>query len=401
MKRNLICFLLALLVCMLGCTGAAMDEQPAASVQTERIVLHEDGNHTFTDNICTECGYVDMSDMNAENALRAYGYYHTDADGSHTVNMNDTILFGSYPQGTVTENTDALSAFLTDAWTDYGYYANGEVAALMFYQDVEYNGDRYRAVRIDGNKPYYIDLSATEENSYVFQNGYTAGNVYFFRFEPIEWRVLDFANGEALLQSVKCLDGQSFSGAYDVQKPMYYNKGTEIFLNDWESSYIRAYLNDTFYNAAFSDAEKGFITMQTLCNSDTSFDPENTFSKSQNDTTDSVYLLSYQDILNPLYGFADVKGGANGSVTVMKTGTDYAKSQGVRTSIQSANENGEPCSWWMLRSAGGKSFSVCGISKTGELTNSKTAEFTTSASDGICTYTAEGIAPAVTIKIGK
>ena len=69
MRRKVICLLLTLLLCALGCTGAAPDEQPTASGQAQRTVLHEDGNHTFSDNVCTECGYVDMSGTSAESAF--------------------------------------------------------------------------------------------------------------------------------------------------------------------------------------------------------------------------------------------------------------------------------------------------------------------------------------------
>lgn len=361
------------------------------------------GAHSMDGDACAVCGYMDMSALGQEEALAAYGYYHVDTDGSHTVNTNDFILFGSYPQTRETddERIASLGEQLGNTWTDYGYYAAGQQQELMSWQDVELDGVRYRAVNVTGYRPYYTDLAASAENCYAASNGYVPGEVYFFRYEPIRWRVLCYQNGEAMLNSVQCLDGQSFQNTYEKDGSILYNPGIETYANDWGESYIRAFLNSDFYSWAFNEAEQSRVTEQTLNNSATGYSAENTFAADQKDTQDRVYLLSYADLFNTAYGFADVKGNANGDVSVCKTGSDYALSQGMRTSQQASNADGDPCSWWMLRSAGGKSFSMCGVSKNGEVTKANTVMFGEAAADGIVTYTAEGITPVVNITLGK
>lgn len=384
-------FILILLSTIIAAGLAACSGEPAEPDKSspEREVLHEDGNHSFDGKTCTECGYIDMSGMEIDAAIAQYGYFHVDTDGSNTVNTGDTVYFGSYPKTRVDED---LSAYLMGSWTDYGYYANMEKAELMSYMDFTVDEVKYRAVKIDGNKPYYTDLAATEEKSYVAQNGYTAGNVYFFKFEPIEWRVLDYANGEAMLNTVRCVDGQSYKAVYFKDGSVYYgDEAKTVYANDWENSDIRAFLNGSFTDWAFDSAERALLVTKTLDNT-ASYDPENTFAKDQKVTDDKVYLLSWADLNNELYGFTG---------SLIKTGTDYAESQGLRTSQQSANENGESASWWSLRSSGGKSFTICGVNKYGEATKSNTTMYSDSATDGVVTYTAEGISPVVNIKIGK
>ncbi|MCH5315609.1 MAG: hypothetical protein J1E81_06825 [Eubacterium sp.] len=363
------------------------------------------GAHSYDGKECSVCGYVDMSDMTAGAAIAQYGYYHVDADDSHTVNTGDHIHFGSYPQAEVKDGelTATLAGKLSSSgWTSYGYYAEGALNdGLMSYQDVTDGDAKYRAVKIDGYRPFYTDLAATSANSIVYENGYRTGNIYWFAFAPIEWRVLDYGNGEAMLNTADCIDSQSYNNTYDKNGAQYYNKGTEIFSNEWEHSAIRSYLNGTFFNTAFSSAEQAKMVQKTLSNSDTGFNATSNYSVSQRDTNDKVYLLSYQDLLNKSYGFPNDMMHDNNDpadLSVCKLGTDYALCQGARTSVQS------PGSWWMLRSAGGKSFSICGVTKYGSITNSNTASYTpgnNTKTEGIAFNTSEGVSPVVNIKIGK
>jgi hypothetical protein len=340
-----------------------------------------------------------MSKLDKQTAISTYGYYHEDIDGSKTVNLNDKIWFGSYPQQQVEDSATlaALNDSATTSWTSYGYYVSGEKSDVMSYQDVTIDGNKYRGVKIDDYRPYYTDMASTE--NYIEGNGFTKGNVYWFAFSPIEWRVLDNVDGTVMLNSVDCLDGQSFNNTYDKNGTQYFNKGTQVYSNDWEGSYIRDWLNSSFISWAFTSEEQSKLVAQTLDNKNSSYDAESTYAASQNNTTDKVYLLSYKDLYNSNYGFPDVTNANHTSLndaTVCKEGTAYSHSQGARASVQAAG------SWWMLRTAGGKSFSVCGISKYGDITKSNTVTYpVTAATDGICFYTAEGISPVINIKIGK
>ncbi|MGN1061084.1 MAG: DUF6273 domain-containing protein [Candidatus Coproplasma sp.] len=363
------------------------------------------GSHSYDGDTCSVCGYVNMRGMTQEEAISLYGYYHIDVDSSNTVNVNDVIYFGSYPQQRVKEQS-IISALETASegseWTDYGYYSEGGKSDMMFCMDVTLEGEKFRGVKIDESRPSRTDGNSS--SSYTAENGYTQG-VYWFKFSPIEWRVLGFENGEALLNSVRCLDSQAYRNTVVKDGLVYYaDEAKTIYSNNWENSDVRAWLNDNFYSTSFTASERNKIVAKTLDNKNTSFDATSKYNSAQNATTDMVYLLSYTDILNADYGFPTslVTGSGHASIedlTVCKTGTDYALCQGLRTSAQSANANGEPCSWWMLRSAGGTSFSLCGVSKYGLLSKSNASTFTDE--DAIVVGTNSGISPAITLKIGK
>lgn len=91
---------------------------------------------------------------------------------------------------------------------------------------------------------------------------------YFFENEkdiqPIEWMVLDNQNDELLLLSNFCLDVIHY---FDQTIPYDYT-GTI----SWENSHLRDWLNDKFYNQAFTKKEKKRI-VETVIVTDESLDP--------------------------------------------------------------------------------------------------------------------------------
>lgn len=363
------------------------------------------GEHTYEGNVCTVCGYVDMTGLSEEEAFSSYGYYHIDDDGSHTVNTGDKIYFGSYPQTKVTQSELLEELNSAEAvWHSYGYYADGAVNDnLMSYADVTLNGTKYRGVKIEEYRSSRTDGSP--EKNYISSNGYEQGFTYWFGYSAIEWRVLNYENGEVMLNAVKCIDSQAMINSVVKDGMVYYaDAAMTAYSNNWEKSDIRAWLNGEFLTVAFTAEEQAKIVMQTLDNVNTGYSATSKYTAGQNDTQDKVYLLSYEDILNADYGYPvdKVTGSGHESIldlTVCKTGTDYADCQGLRTSAQSQNANGEACSWWMLRSAGGTSFSVCGVNKYGLLSKSNTTTFTDE--DAVVVGTNSGISPAVNLKIGK
>ncbi len=95
--------------------------------------------------------------------------------------------------------------------------------------------------------------------------------------QPIKWRVLSVEeDGTALLLADKLLDMQPF------------DKNGK---NDWEACTLRTWLNSTFLNAAFTEAEQEAIAETEL------------ETESAATVTDNIYLLSLEDVSNPEYGF--------------------------------------------------------------------------------------------------
>ncbi|MBQ4073544.1 MAG: hypothetical protein IJD50_07515 [Clostridia bacterium] len=261
------------------------------------------------------------------------------------------IYFGIYPQSKVTDS--ALKSTLTGSagalptssnsgsWTSYGYYIDGSVSNFMWYIDKEYDGEKYRGVYFTSYRPCFMP-SSSSFNSGQDDNGYSTGNVYWFKYEPIKWRMLSENDGKALMLAELILDSQEFYPS----SSSHTENGKTIYANNWEYSTIRKWLNETFYNVAFNDLQKALIVGTELDNKTTAHNgSSNSYATCQNNTTDKVFLLSYKDMLNPSYGFSSSSG--NYDTAMLKKTSDYAQVQGAYTSTDSSFlGNG----WWWLRS---------------------------------------------------
>lgn len=117
--------------------------------------------------------------------------------------------------------------------------------------------------------------------------------------EDIEWIVLSRDGNKLLLISKMALD----------QKP--YNEKKENVT--WETCSLRKWLNESFYNDAFDEEDKGYI-VSTSVTADKN--PEYNTTPG-NDTKDNVFLLSIAEYQKY---FASVKG-------IMVKGTEYALSK--------------------------------------------------------------------------
>ncbi len=97
--------------------------------------------------------------------------------------------------------------------------------------------------------------------------------------EPIEWFILDMEDGQATLLSVYLLDGHRYHPE-DVDKIT------------WEDCGMRAWLNDDFLNAAFTEAEQKHIAVTNVVNEDNPIFG----TPGGNDTSDKIWLLSLGDL---------------------------------------------------------------------------------------------------------
>ena len=270
----------------------------------------------------------------------------------------DLIEFGSYPQTKVTDDT--LADALNDAagtWMSYDYYtgtgrpSDGQMHSddYMEYCDVTYAGEMYRGVRMTQYRSLRSSMAATADDSNQDENGYYIGRTYWFRYEPIVWRVLDPAKG--LVVSENILDAQTFHNyyIYSAEKMQYYGDPECLYhANNYAHSDIRDWLTDeadahSFYNTAFTAAQQDAITLTELSNladrrptSKVNYDAES--------TTDTVFLLSGAEMRNDAYGLYDAAGFPEGS-------TDYAACQGMPSGASSSN--------WILRSAVYLDYGIC------------------------------------------
>ena len=249
--------------------------------------------------------------------------------------VNEKYQFGSYPQSKVIDdvlisslNTSAgalPSSSDSQSWTDYGYYISGYVSSYMWYIDLVNEEDEYRGVYFTTYRPYYTSLTSSSLNSFQPGNGYSTSLVYWFKYEPITWRVLDVINDEAFLMADLVLDSQDYHYSDDGRTV----GGSTVYSNNYEHSHIRSRLNDNFYNTAFSLNEKEQIINTTVENSTISTGYDSNEYACTN-TSDKVFLLSYAEATSTAYEL-------NINSSRMLQPSAYAQSQGAN-------------SFWWLRS---------------------------------------------------
>jgi len=150
---------------------------------------------------------------------------------------------------------------------------------------------------------------------------------------PLQWLVLQNSDGELFVLSEKIVDCRRYHG--------------EHVGITWHECDLRRWLNETFYNAAFSAAEEKLI-QTTHCTDNGEGSP---------DTEDKVFLLSVAEIK----AFTDARDGSDTAVRRRTIGTEFArapKPDGCRLYVYDKGvekdytvENGQKlgCSWWWTR----------------------------------------------------
>ena len=168
--------------------------------------------------------------------------------------------------------------------------------------------------------------------------------------EPIKWRVLNVNGNDAFLISDEVLDEQTY-----IYNWKYVT---------WENSDIRDWLNSTFMGNAFTQEEQKAILQTNVVNEKISSDGLD----AGNNTTDYLYLLSNQELTNPLYGFCgDGKLNSNTRVAYETnygkciarnfTGIDVDADKEHAGEDSTGGESGED--WWTRSSGKGKRYYNC------------------------------------------
>lgn len=266
---------------------------------------------------------------------------------SFAVSAEDkTVQLGSYPQSRVTdgETLEKLNG-LSVKWLSYGYFSgNGSKGSaksgdFMKYADVTLGGEKYRAVKIDDYRPLYTHKKSSSK-TYQKMNGYLKGNVYWFKYEPLKWKVL---GGSGILMCVNIIDSQPFNNAVFKIGGAYYNSASgTAYAHDYAESTIRKWLNNDFYSTAFTESEKAKLE-EYAC--EMQYYPRN---KPHGEMTvnDKVFMLSRIEATDKSLGFKSSMYSADPARRAK--GTDYAQSQGLHVLEFSflPNHYGNSC-WWL------------------------------------------------------
>ena len=260
-------------------------------------------SHNYEDGYCTVCGKV----------------------GSKYTRDGDYIYFGEYPQTIKADNVTVTST--TDS---RGYYLGS-----------------------DGF--YYSKVTATPYGSdFTFSTGatVTSGEVYYFKVEPIRWRILSTDGETALILCDSIIAKMAYQPDYYESGDNYYTTAngapSGTYANNYKYSEVRRWLNDNFYNTAFSELQRELILTTEVDNSAKSTNPHETlWNNGVNDyacenTSDKIFLLSTEEATDGAYGFS----ASNGFETVRRMLTsDYSRATGAYMSTSALYYgNGR---WWL------------------------------------------------------
>lgn len=174
---------------------------------------------------------------------------------------------------------------------------------------------------------YKALLESAEIGKPIYFGAYEQDNDTNNGKEDIEWIVLDKQDGKMLVISKYALEIM----IYDE-----YEKDDEPAV--WETSTLRAWLNGTFMDEAFSTEEKSAVLSTTIVNKD-----------GESDTTDQVFLLSAEEA--ELY----FEGDEEREVSPTKNTGDVIFVGG--------------CKWW-LRTQGSDEATAVTVSEWGEINRS-------------------------------
>lgn len=221
----------------------------------------------------------------------------TDDTGETDVTEWSYIYFGSYPQ------TEITGAALTSDITGAAYDSNGDA----WVNDVKYR----RISRANVNRT----------------DNFGGATYRYFKWERIKWRVLQDEGDDLFLMADEALDCKR-----------YHNQRGNV---TWETGMLRGWLNQTFYNEAFSGREQADIIQQNVINEENPY----TGIRGGNNTRDFVYLLSFDEAINESYGFCSSF--PHSSMSRRFQASEYAYRMGTEVS-----EDDGCCMWWM-RSPGG------------------------------------------------
>ena len=316
--------------------------------------FHDYGNSSGDTYFCGVCQYAHKHSYSDTWSSDVTGHWHAatchpteradftshayDAGGQcKDCKFTNKITFGSYPQSQVkdtelcnalTEQAGALpTSSNSNGWTDYGYYIAAKIKSYMWYKDLTYGGENYRGV-------YFTEYRQYETyhycGSYQDDNGFNIKILYWFKFEPITWRIITSTDDRMLLMSDSIIDCRDFCSKGDREV-----LGQTVRANNYEYSEIRKWLNDNFYNTAFNVTEQQSIVQTLVDNSaSTTSQPDSTHNYTCKDTFDNIFLLSWKDVNSNTYGLT--------AQSLMLKATAYAQCQGMETY--------DNIGYWWLRS---------------------------------------------------
>ena len=272
-----------------------------------KVEIPANGKHSYVCDVCTTCGECNPVKYTREGDNIYFGYWPQTCERDETVIAKLNEMAGTPPLPRDKENP-------------YNWESH-EGTTYMWQKTLIHNGTKYLGVQMND----YRASGVYSLTSYIMKNGYFTFEVYWFKYEPIKWRILTTSGESAYIMSDIALD--SFSIQPDRKDEnrdgliASYNNSTGVpdgtYANNWEYCFLRRWLNETFYNEVFNKLQKEIIQTTHLDNTARSSNPndypkyygygenagKNKFADQCKDTDDKIFLLSLRDITTTAYGF--------------------------------------------------------------------------------------------------
>ena len=272
-----------------------------------KVEIPANGKHSYVCDVCTTCGELNPVRYTRDGDNIYFGYWPQTLERDETVVAKLNEIAGTPPLPRDKDNP-------------YNWESH-EGTTYMWQKIVIYNGTKYLGVQMND----YRASGVYSLTSYIMKNGYFTFEVYWFKYEPIKWRILTTSGNSAYIMSDIALD--SFSIQPDRKEEnrdgLYasYNNSTGVpdgtYANNWEYCFLRQWLNETFYNEVFNKLQKEIIQTTHLDNTARSSNPndypkyygygekagKNKFADQCKNTDDKIFLLSLRDITTTAYGF--------------------------------------------------------------------------------------------------
>ena len=277
-----------------------------------KVEIPANGKHSYVCDVCTTCEGLNPVKYTREGDNIYFGYWPQTLERDETVVAKLNEIAGKPPLPRDKENP-------------YNWESH-EGTTYMWQKIVIYNGTKYLGVQMND----YRASGVYALRSYIMKNGYFTLEVYWFKYEPIKWRILTTSGNSAFIMSDIALDSFSMQPNRKSENRdgllADYNNSAGVpdgtYANNWEYCFLRGWLNDTFYKEVFNDLQKEIIKTTHLDNTARSSNPndypkyygygekagKNKFADQCKDTDDKIFLLSLRDITTTAYGFnKDVK----------------------------------------------------------------------------------------------
>jgi len=316
--------------------------------------------------VCDQESWLELSNGNWSDESGATGTYTVSGSNVTLYYGEDVLYTVKWDNGELEFFDSTLSYMTGDACASAGipgYFASVETAEYERVGNTIYFGQYPQTIKSEhvvldefpdergyykgSDDEYYVKATAkacstSETLDFSNKQVIVEGEEYYFRLEELEWQILEEVDGTALIWCADAIWAMAFESQFELDSSLptdatcrYFNTSEGVpegtAANNYYYSDVRHWLNNDFYNAAFTDKQKEIILEETVCNGKDSvmeYDAKlDEFFCA--DTSDKVFLLSEGELRNAEYGFPMQSMPQQLGNQRVRTLSDYAKSTGA------------------------------------------------------------------------